>query len=183
MYIDVFLIILLLWSFYSGWKQGFLKEVVSALGFFLGLLIAATCYSQLGEYLTRAGSQLGVLTNVVAFLLLWIIVPIVLGFMANVLTKALKGVKLSLPNSLLGGLVSVLKYLVLLSCVLNVMEGIGILDEEKTHDSHLYAPTKAALVFLFDHAFPALERTVSGQGGETDGDTVWVDLTKTRGNG
>ena len=172
MFIDIFIIVLLLWSCYSGWKQGFLKELVSACGFLLGLLVAATCYSQLGDYLTRAGSQLGVLTNVVAFLLLWIIVPIVFGFIANVLTKAMKKMKVSLPNSLLGSLVSVLKYVILLSCIFNVMEALHILDETKTTDSRLYAPARDALSFLFSGSFT---ESLSSDAGTQD--TLWVDMT------
>ena len=173
MFIDIFLIVLLLWSAYSGWKQGFLKEVVSALGFLVGLLIAATCYSQLGTYLTMAGSQLGMLTNVVAFLLLWIIVPIVLGFAANMLTKALKGMRLGLPNSLLGALVSIAKFLILISCVLNVMSGLHILDEEKTRDSRLYEPTRGLLSILFSHA--DITNAPVSQEDTLQNDTLWVE--------
>lgn len=177
MFIDIFLIVLLLWSAYSGWRQGFLKEIVSALGFLVGLLIAATCYSQLGEYLTKAGSQMGALTNVVAFLLLWIIVPIVLGFVANMLTKALKGMKLGLPNSLLGAAVSIVKFAVLISCVLNVMAGLRILDEEKTKGSHLYEPARGMLSLLFSHA--DFGSGLNAQQEDTQqADTLWVDFNK-----
>ena len=172
MFIDIFLIVLLLWSVYSGWKQGFLKEVVSAVGFLVGLLIAATCYSQLGDYLTQAGSQLGALTNVVAFLLLWVIVPIVLGFAANIATKALKGLKLGLPNSLLGALVSVVKYVILISCVLNVMSALHILDEEKTRDSRLFEPTKGLLSMIFSLGFIQADEPAEGP---SVGDTIWVE--------
>ncbi|MBR1594788.1 MAG: CvpA family protein [Alloprevotella sp.] len=174
MFIDIFLIVLLLWSAYSGWRQGFLKEVVSALGFLVGLLIAATCYSQLGEYLTQAGSQMGALTNVVAFLLLWIIVPIVLGFAANMLTKALKGMKLGLPNSLLGALVSIVKFAVLISCVLNVMSGLRILDEEKTQGSRLFEPARGLLSMLFSHA--DFGDGIAPQEDTLQADTLWVDF-------
>ena len=172
MFIDIFLIVLLLWSVYSGWKQGFLKEVVSAVGFLVGLLIAATCYSQLGDYLTQAGSQLGALTNVVAFLLLWVIVPIVLGFAANIATKALKGLKLGLPNSLLGAFVSVVKYVILVSCVLNVMSALQILDEEKTRDSRLFEPTKGLLSMIFSQGFIQADEPAEGA---SVGDTIWVE--------
>ena len=175
MFIDIFIIVLFLWSFYSGWKQGFLKEIVSACGFLLGLLVAATCYSQLGDYLTRAGSQLGVMTNILAFLLLWIIVPIVFGFIANVATKAMKKMKVSLPNSLCGALVSVLKYVILISCIFNVMEALHIMDETKTADSRLYQPAKGALSFLFNGSFAQSLSTDS----EAQ-DTLWVDMTNDR---
>lgn len=161
-----------LWSAYSGWKQGFLKELASAGGFLAGLLIAATCYSTLGEYLTRAGSGLGVMTNVVAFFLLWIIVPIFLGFVANMLTKALKGLKLGLPNSLLGAVVSIVKYAVLLSCVFNVMSALRIMDEERTKNSHLYEPAKGALSFAFS-SFKGVQ--ASEPSDSTAPDTVWVE--------
>ena len=128
MYLDLFLCIVLLWSLYTGWRQGFIKELISAGGFLLGLVIAASCYTYLGDYLIRAHSQLGSMSNVVAFFLLWIISPIFLGFIANMLTKAVKGMKLGLPNSLLGAAVGGLKYIVLLSCVLNVMEALHMMD-------------------------------------------------------
>lgn len=171
MYIDIFIIVLLLWSAYSGWKQGFLKEVVSAGGFLVGLLIAATCYSTLGEYLTKAGSEFGMMTNVVAFFLLWIIVPIVLGFMANMMTHALKGLKLGLPNSLLGAVVSILKYIVLLSCVFNVMTALHIMNEDRTRGSRFYEPAKGALSFAFSNFKGAESEPTDAQ----VPDTIWVE--------
>ena len=172
MYIDIFIVILFLWSAYSGWKQGFLKEVVSAVGFLVGLLIAATCYSTLGEYLTKAGSEFGVMTNVVAFFLLWIIVPIVLGFIANMLTHALKGLKLGLPNSLLGSLVSILKYIILISCVFNVMSALHIMNEERTRGSYLYEPAKGALSFAFSN----FKGTQSDEPADkVMSDTIWIE--------
>ncbi len=177
MYIDIFLIVLILWAAYSGWRNGFLKEVVSAGGFFVGLLIAATCYSTLGDYLTKAGSQLGVLTNIVAFFLLWIIVPIALGFVANVLTKALKGLKLGLPNSLLGVAVSVLKYAILISCVFNVMSALHIMNEERTRDSRLFEPAKNALSFVFSN-FEGIQASQADD--EQQSDTIWVDFDRSK---
>ena len=114
MTLDIFIIAILLWAGFNGWKKGLLKELISMGGFLLGLLIAATCYSTLGEYLTVNGSQVNMLTSIVAFLILWIIVPIALGFVATMLTKTLKGMKLGTPNSILGLLVSILKYGLLL---------------------------------------------------------------------
>jgi len=109
------------------------------------------------------------------------LVPIALGFVAKVVTKALKGMCLGLPNSLLGVGVSVVKYLILLSCVLNVMGGLRILDESKTSTSYLYAPCKDFLGWAFDHASTeASSSTVDSdslRAQQTVGDTVWVDVS------
>ena len=172
--IDLFILVLMIWAAFNGWRNGFIKEVVSSVGFLAGLLIAATCYSTFGEYLAVTGTETNMFTSVVAFFLLWIVVPIVLGLVANILTKALKGMQLGLPNSILGALVSLVKYVVLISCVLNVMQALHILNEEKTVDSKLYAPVTVVLQWLWENhgtLMPADEADT------LKNDTVWVDMT------
>lgn len=172
--IDLFIVVLLGWAAFSGWRAGFIKELISSVGFLVGLFIAATCYSTFSESLAISGTETNIVTNLIAFFLLWIIVPIVLGFAANILTKALKGMKLGMPNSILGALVSFLKYFILLSCVLNVMRALGIMNEERTASSHLYTPVTETLQLFFPE-----EQTVgdSGKNADTKADTVWIDMT------
>ena len=172
--IDLFILVLMIWAAFNGWRNGFIKEVVSSVGFLAGLLIAATCYSTFGEYLAVTGTETNMFTSVVAFFLLWIVGPIVLGLVANILTKALTGMQLGLPNSILGALVSLVKYVVLISCVLNVMQALHILNEEKTVDSKLYAPVTGVLQWLWENhgtLMPADEADT------LKNDTVWVDMT------
>lgn len=177
MYTDIFITVLLLWSLYNGWRNGFLKEIVSSAGFLLGLLVAAVFYSQLGEHLTVSGSQGNQLSSLVAFFILWILVPIALGFAANLLTKALKEMHLGLPNSLLGAVVSVLKYLILLSCVLNVMSALHILDEQKRASSRLYAPVTGLLHTLFPTPSDTAAGETDDEAGASATDTLWVDFS------
>lgn len=173
--LDIFIIILLLWAAFSGWRNGFVKEVVSTVGFLAGLLIAALCYSQLGQYLTVTGSETNMTTSIIAFLLLWIVVPIFLGLAATIVTKALKGMKLGLPNSLLGAAVSALKYFILISCVLNVMQALNILNPERSADSRLLSPVTGALNAIL----PADSTQLSHPDADAaTADTVWIDVSK-----
>ncbi len=172
--IDIFIVVLLGWAVFSGWRNGFVKELVSSAGFLVGLFVAATCYSYLGKYLAVEGTESNMLTSVIAFLLLWIVVPIALGFVANVLTRAVRGMRLGMPNSILGGLVSFLKFFLLLSCVFNVMEALSIMNEEKTASSRLYRPVTESLRLFF----PENEGDAAADGGTAKSDTVWVDMTK-----
>ena len=173
--IDIFIGVLLFWAAFSGWRAGFIKEVVSTIGFLVGLFIAATCYSAFSEFLAVKGTETNMLTSVIAFFLLWIIVPILLGLVANLMTKALKGMKLGIPNSILGATVSVLKYVVLLSCVLNVMQTLHIMNEEKIADSRLFTPVAGALQMFF--AADSLQTTPT-EPAEAQPDTIWVDVSK-----
>lgn len=172
--IDIFVLIVALWALFSGWRAGFLQEVVSAVGIFVGLFVAATCYSAFGEYLAVNGTETNMFTSIVAFLLLWIAVPIVLGLVARVMTKALKGMKLGIPNSILGSLVSLAKFAVLMSCIFSVMEALGIMDKEKTASSRLFEPTKAIVSGLFDE--PADRKITPADSLTNRPDTVWIDM-------
>ncbi len=176
--IDAFIIIVFLWSVFNGWRTGFIKEITSTLGILVGLLIAATCYSAFGKYLAVNGSETNMVTSIIAFLLLWIIVPIALGLVANILTKSLKGMKLGMPNSILGALVSVLKNLVILSCVFNVMTGLHILNTEKASSSKLLSPVAGAMqLFFSDDAAEKSATPADSTGGKSD--TIWVNLQDT----
>ena len=62
--IDAFILILMAWAAFSGWRAGFLKEIVSTVGILVGLFIAATCYSFLGEYLAVSGSESNMMTSI-----------------------------------------------------------------------------------------------------------------------
>lgn len=174
--IDIFILIVVLWAFFNGWKTGFIKEITSTIGTLVGLLIAATCYSVFGEYLAVNGSETNMVTSVIAFFLLWIIVPIALGFAANIVTPSLKGMQLGMPNSILGALVSLLKYILILSCVLNVMQSLNILNTEKAEKSQLLLPVTGAVKIFFQNDSTQTANTDTTQTSQTD--TVWVDMTK-----
>ena len=45
--VDIFIIVVLVWALFSGWRAGLLKEVTSGIGVLVGLLVAATCYFHL----------------------------------------------------------------------------------------------------------------------------------------
>mgnify|MGYP004448460107 CR=1 FL=1 len=179
MYIDIFILVVLLWSLYQGWSHGFIKEIISTVGFLVGLLVAATFYSTLGEYLTDNNTQVNAVTNVVAFFILWIIVPLVLGMVAKLLTKTLKSIKLGLLNSLAGAAVSMVKYAILLSCVFNVMQTLRILNPQRSEGSTLFAPTTQLLNIVFDKFDHAASQPTDAADAQK-ADTLWVNRPATK---
>ena len=152
MYLDIFIGIILIFALVRGLMNGFVKELASTIGFLLGLFVAATCYETLGEYLTVDGSEVNMFTSIVAFLLLWIIVPIIFGLLATLITKALDLTALGIANRIGGGILSMAKYLVLLSCVLNVMVSLNILNNERTEGSVMLEPVQFITKFAMERA-------------------------------
>ena len=152
MYLDIFIGIILIFALVRGLMNGFVKELASTIGFLVGLFVAATCYQTLGEYLTVDGSEVNMFTSIVAFLLLWIIVPIIFGLLATLITKALDLTALGIANRIGGGILSMVKYLVLLSCVLNVMVSLNILNSERTEGSVMLEPVQFITKFAMERA-------------------------------
>ena len=93
--IDIVIILIMVWGAYRGWKNGLLKEIVSMLGFLLGLFVAYHLYAQFGDYLSphiSSNSNVGMIVGrLLAFIFLWVVTPIVLGLVAKMFTKALDG--------------------------------------------------------------------------------------------
>ena len=110
--------------------------------------MAAVLYVVLGHWLTVDGSEANQVLSIIAFLILCIIMPLALGFVASSLTTMVRGIRLGLPNSLLGSAVSVVKFALLISFALNMMGNLNILNAERTAGSRLYAPTTALLPFV-----------------------------------
>lgn len=179
MYLDIFVLVVAVYAIWKGWSNGFLKEMVNMLGFILGLIVASTCYSTLGEYLKVEGSTLNMLTSIAAFLILWIIVPIGLGAAATILTKTLNRMGfISLPNRIGGVLVNIIKYALLLSLVLNMMSTLNILNDERKENSICYEPLTGITKYLAHSAFDAVVPTVAQHDTIIQNDTVWIDVTE-----
>ena len=174
--VDIVILVILVWGAWQGWRRGLLKEVVSMAGFFVGLLIAYQFYDKFGEYLAPVlsgnPSVAKYLGYVLAFIVIWVVVPMVLGIVANVLTKSLKWLRLGCINSSLGLLVGVLKYVVLLSFVFCAMVLFGIISQEKRDASHLYGPVTSLARPFFEGKRPLLPDRHK----EEAPDTFYIDM-------
>jgi membrane protein required for colicin V production len=148
--LDVFLCLVFGWGLWKGWKSGLLKEAASLGGFIIGLFIARICYGILGDYLAPRLGTSPTMANIFAFIFLWVAVPIALGILARFFTRIAKDTPFGGLNRLGGACISFIKYALLLSCMLNIMAFIHMVDDEKqTDESLLYTPTKSFVGWTF----------------------------------
>ena len=105
-----------------GCYQGAFKQIANLLGVVVGIIIAASLYKQGGELLaSKCGASAGI-AQVVAFVILVIIVPVCLGFVATLLTKLFSSIHLGFLNRLAGAVIGVVCYGLLLSFAFNVYD-------------------------------------------------------------
>ena len=122
---DILIYIVLIVGVIIGFKQGAFKQVAHFLGVAAGLLIAATLYHQFGDFLAdKTGASIG-FGRLIAFVLIVIVVPFALGWIAAFLTEFLKKLKLNFLNRLIGAVVGVICYAVVLSFALNLFDFVA----------------------------------------------------------
>lgn len=174
--LDIFILIVLLVGLVKGWMSGLLRQIVSIVGFLAGLLVAMMLYSVFGDWLAPCiGTDVSV-GRALAFVLLWIGIPIILLWIARILTRTIEAVSLGGLNRLGGACIGLLKYMMILSCVLNVAVRVHLISDGKQCESRLYSPVQSLSGVLFDyckcHVTKAVEKAVTGYDTVEEPDSV-----------
>ena len=147
--IDIVFLCILIWGAWKGWQSGLLRQGFALLGFFLGLWVASRLYASLGDAMApHLGSFRGI-AHFLAFVLIWIGVPVGLSVLAELLTQFFKFIQLGVLNSLAGAGLGLLKYAFILSCVLNLLNLTDLVSESSRQHSVLYAPLEAPASIVF----------------------------------
>ena len=147
---DILLLILLAVGFINGLFSGAVKQFISLVAFVVGFVIACLYYQQLGEVLSRFLSM-NAICKVVAFVLLWVAVPIVANLIASMVTSALNCLPaLGILNRLLGGFLGIAKYALVLGAFIWLFSSANLIKEETMQKSRLCRPLKAVPEFVYN---------------------------------
>ena len=74
--------------------KGFIRQLASILGLVVGLLAAKALYATLAEKLCPTVTDSMTVAQVLAFIVIWIAVPMKFTLVATLLTKALEAISL-----------------------------------------------------------------------------------------
>lgn len=174
--LDIFILVILLLGLIKGWMSGLLRQVVSIIGFVVGLLVAMMLYSSFGEWLAPCIGTDILTGRAIAFVLLWVGIPILLLWVAWILTRTIEVIHLGILNRLGGACIGMLKYMMLLSCLQNVAVRVHCISDEKENDSLLFRPVQSISGVLFDyckcHVAKAVEKAMSNDDGKERCDSV-----------
>ncbi|MDR0937814.1 MAG: CvpA family protein [Mediterranea sp.] len=151
--IDIVLLILIGVGTVRGFMRGFIRQLSSLLGLIVGLLAAKALYTSLASKLCPALTESMTVAQIIAFVLIWLAVPLLFAIVASVLTKAVELIALGWLNRLLGAALGTLKYLLLVSLVLCVIEFVDsdnkLISATKKNQSSLYYPVRKVAGTIF----------------------------------
>lgn len=149
---DIFFIVVLIAGAWKGWSNGLLKEALGLVGVFVGLYVAYLLYEQVGYQLAPHIGCSPTVGGIIAFALIWIGVPILLGILGSLLTKLLEWAGLDSVNSLGGAIVSIIKFAIILGALCNVLSITHLVKEESQQNSILFEPLKKTTSIAFELA-------------------------------
>lgn len=109
-WLDVLLILPLLFGLVRGLMRGLVSEVIAIAVVVLGALGSRMWAAQFSAWLLRQFAWPKEVCEVVAYILLFLTIAIVLSILAKLLHKFLRAIHLGWANRLLGGLFGIAKY-------------------------------------------------------------------------
>lgn len=119
---NILILIVLLVGAIVGFCQGAFKQIAKFAGVFVGVFIASLYSDTIGDYLSTTTGSSGSLGKTIAFVLTMVVVPVVLGWIASLLTKVFSEMHLGFLNRLAGAGIGALCNLFIMSFAFNLMD-------------------------------------------------------------
>lgn len=156
-YIDILLIVPLLWAGYKGWKKGFILEIFSLLALIAGIYAGIHFSDAVAGWLTKGLDIKSDYLPVISFAVTFIGVVVAVHFLGKALSGVVKAAALGGINRALGAVFSIAKVALITGIVIYMFHGLdnrmGLLKPEMKEGSLLYGLyIETALLVL-----PALE--------------------------
>ena len=143
-YIDLIVIVVLLYAFLKGFSNGLVNELASFLGLLIGAIISYSFSDDLSKIIDDYVEIDGQILNILSFILLFILTSFLFTIAGKYMTKLIKYISLGTINRLLGGIFSSLKFLIIIvsvSMVINYFSellAIEIISSDQKNKSTVY---------------------------------------------
>lgn len=153
-WIDMVIIGLIALGAIRGFMNGFISQLAALAGLIVGFFVAKALYVALAAKLTLYIPDTSMtITQIIAFVAIWIIVPLLFALAGSIFTHAAKVLSLGGFNRILGFLLGGVKWVLLIGLFINVLEYIDtdnrFVKQTNKQESTLYYPIKDFVSNLF----------------------------------
>lgn len=121
-WVDIFIGFAFLWAVFNGWRRGFLLEMLSMVIILLGIWAAMEFSTVAESALKIRVSWTGRKTQLVAFVVTFVVVVLGVSLLGKVLTKAINKTPIGMVNCMLGSIVALLKAVLMSGVVLTILQ-------------------------------------------------------------
>jgi len=141
--LDIIVLVLLVIGLITGMKDGLVKRVLGLVGLVAGLIIGKKIYLSVAEKLMPFLGMSEKTTQIIAFALILIIVPLIFSLIAWLIGNMLKTAGLGWVNRLLGGIIGIITNALFVGLIF-----VGI-ESFDTHEVMLSKEKKEASLFFY----------------------------------
>ncbi|MFT4644459.1 MAG: membrane protein required for colicin V production [Planctomycetota bacterium] len=138
MVIDVIFLLIIIASFYSGFKQGIIYAVLSFLGIFVGVIAALNFSTFAGIWLVKNFNLPEIVIPTLSFVVVLIVVIAAIKFVAFLAKKILQTISLNFVNKISGGLLYAVLASFIFSVLFSFIDQYGFLTEAVKAESQVY---------------------------------------------
>jgi membrane protein required for colicin V production len=146
-FIDILIIIPLIYGGYKGFKHGLIIEVFTMLALFVGLYAGINFSDFVAAFLKKSFSWDSEYLPIISFTIIFLAVGAMVYFAGKTIEQMVKVVHLTPINKFFGVFFGVLKMLYIVSVILVITESYDeksdFFPEEKKESSFMYNPVKA----------------------------------------
>jgi membrane protein required for colicin V production len=161
-YVDIILVLGLLWAAYKGWQSGLLRSLAGLLGLLLGYFLAFALGQRVGGLITARDdpAQGAVL---VGFVLVFLGTLVVFYFIGRFLRAYLQATPLGVADSVAGGALGGIKGVLVFGLLLMLLMAhpLGNRVRDTVEASRLAAPVQRGALLLVDFVRAVVPRAES----------------------
>lgn len=150
-WIDILIILPVLWFGFKGFKNGFIKEIASLAALFLGLWIASEFSSFLSGLLKEKTQISEDYIPLIAFIVIFILTIVLVNIIAGSLNSVVKAISLNWLNKMLGIIFGALKAVLIIAAV------VYLTDRFLINKFELINPAQVSESLLFNKVLELIE--------------------------
>ena len=152
-YIDIILVIPLVWGLYKGFRKGLIIEIASLIALLLGIYCSIHFSDYVSDYLKSSFSIKSSYLPVISFATTFLIIVIIVYTIAHIVDRIVDSVSLTFINKLAGAIFGMIKIGFILSVILYLVNTLDVkktfISDSKRSVSILYNPiSNLALILL-----------------------------------
>jgi len=163
--LDIVILAALACGIIGGFVKGVIQQAFSLGGLILGLVFGMLLYKPLAGFLQNAINMSDKTAQIVGFIIILLLVPILLGLVGRILSKLVRAASLGFVDRLLGAAFGFFKWLIVIGLIFQLMDMGGLTDKvvnpKDRRESQLYQPVRGFTEFCLEWAWNKVLETGS----------------------
>lgn len=159
--IDIIIVVFFGIGAYTGFKKGFILEIISLAAFFIAIILGIKLLDIGVDFVSNYIEGYDKVLPVIVFTVLFIGIIILLNWMGKLLKKVLNMTLFGSVDNFVGALLGIIKWALIISIFLWIFGSFGgKINPEYTTESFLYTPVSSLAPNLFgmiSSIFPFIE--------------------------